>query len=223
MADLKRENGQILQSDGYLHVKRPPRERKSTPKEPLSFTDAPESFLGMPCRTIEFRVPSKQERAARRTRFEMEKRAAFVKWLANTQQDALRKAGITKRQIEGMKHGFTPHGFNTHHKVPIFGGGTNDFSNLVLIRREPYHDMVHYHLINPQTRGMKEGDVRSVVVPDPQSPVYVPAPQYKFLEKWGKQGRKTYGKRKNVTLQDVMKEIKRRSAMCRAAGQEKGR
>ena len=223
MSNLEPENERILQSDGYLHAKRPRRERKAAPKEPLNFAKAPESFLGMPCRTVEFRIPSKQERAARRTRFEMEKRAAFVKWLANTQQDALRKAGITKRQIEGMKNGFTPHGFNTHHKVPIFGGGTNDFSNLVLIRREPYHDMAHYHLINPQTRGMKEGDVRNVVVPDPKTPVYVPAPQYKFLEKWAKQGRKTYGKRKNVTLQDVLKEIKRRTAMCQAAGNGKGR
>lgn len=84
-------------------------------------------FSGRPVQKSNFRVPSKEERTARRLEFEQEKRAEFIKFLAKTQRPALLAAGITKKQIAGMENGFTPHGFNTHHKLPIYGGGTNDF------------------------------------------------------------------------------------------------
>lgn len=204
-------------SDRFLHQKRQKNNKKGTQKRPVAASKMPESFLGVPCRKVTFRVPSKEERAARRLEFEQEKRAEFIKFLAKTQRPALLAAGITKKQIAGMENGFTPHGFNTHHKLPIYGGGTNDFSNLVLIRREPYHDMMHYHLINPQVRGMQEGGKKTVVIPDPQTPVFVPSPQYKFLEKWAKKGRKTYGKNKNTSFAEVRDEVNRRTVLAAAA------
>ncbi len=208
-------------SDRFLHQKRQKSDKTAKKKKHVPASKMPQTFLGVSCKKVCFCVPSKEERAARRLEFEQEKRAAFIKFLAETQQEALLAAGITKKQIEGMKNGFTPHGFNTHHKLPIYGGGTNDFSNLVLIRREPYHDMMHYHLINPQVRGMQEGNKRNILIPDPQSYVFVPSPQYKFLEKWAKKGRKTYGKNKNTSLTEVRNEITRRTAIMAAAG--KGR
>lgn len=60
---------------------------------------------------------------------------------------------------------------------------------------------------------MEEGDKRTVVIPDPQTPVFVPSPQYKFLEKWAKKGRKTYGKNKNTSLAEVRDEINRRASL----------
>lgn len=223
MPDFQKTIITAKKSDRFLHQKRQKNEIKPQSDRPL-YQEKPESFLGVPCRTVDFRVPSKEERAARRLEFEREKRAEFIKFLAKTQEPALLAAGITKKQIAGMKNGFTPHGFNTHHKLPIYGGGTNDFSNLVLIRREPYHDMMHYHLINPQVRRMREGEQKQVVIPDPQTPVFVPSPQYKFLEKWVKKGRRTYGKNKNTSLTDVFNEAARRSAaLAVAAGKGRGR
>ncbi len=209
------------QSDRFLHEKRQKSNKTGKKKKHVPASKMPQTFLGVSCKKISFCVPSKEERIARRMEFEQEKRTAFVKFLAETQEETLLAAGITKKQIEGMKNGLTPHGFNTHHKLPIYGGGTNDFSNLILIRREPYHDMMHYHLINPQIRGMKDGDKRNIVIPDPQSYVFVPSPQYKFLEKWVKKGRKTYGKNKNTSLSEVRDEVNRRAALI--AANAKGR
>ena len=213
MSDFPQKPFTAKKSDRFLHQKRQKNKGKPTRKRPVSASKMPDSFLGVPCRKVIFRVPSKEERAARRLEFEQEKRAEFIKFLAKTQRPALLAAGITKKQIAGMENGFTPHGFNTHHKLPIYGGGTNDFSNLVLIRREPYHDMMHYHLINPQIRGMQEGNQKSVVIPDPQTFVFVPSPQYKFLEKWAKKGRKTYGKNKNTSFAEVRDEVNRRASL----------
>ncbi len=193
-------------ADRFVHVKRPrPSQGQNRPTEKFDCARA-ESFLGAPLREVEFVIPSKEEREKRRAEFEKGIRAAFVKYLAKTQKDALLRAGVTRQQIRGMRDGHTPNGFNTHHKHPIYGGGTNDFSNLVLIRREPYHDMMHYHVITPQTATMKTGDRKKVKIPDPQSPVYVPPAQYKFLLRWSKQGKKSYGKRKNITLADVRRK-----------------
>ena len=113
-----------------------------TPKsERLNPANVPDSVYDIPCVMTEFNV-----------------RAAFLKHLAKTKFNELRAAGISLKQIKGMRHGYTPNGFNTHHMVPIHGGGTNDFSNLILIRRVPYHDDLHNKVINPQIRGIKEGE-----------------------------------------------------------------
>ncbi|MBR1946302.1 MAG: HNH endonuclease [Alphaproteobacteria bacterium] len=212
MEPLKLE--QAKRSDRFSHKKRDnSQNRGASPKRPSSNSheqQLPKEFLGIPCKRVTFKVPPKEEREAMRLEFEMGKRAEFIKYLAETQQEALKRAGVTAKQLEGMKKGYTPHGFNTHHKLPIHGGGTNDFSNLILIPREPWHDMMHYHLINPQTKGLQEGNEKQIVIPYPETPVFEPSPQYKFLEKWTKKGRKTYGKNKNTSLRDVEDEAKRR-------------
>ena len=212
--------------DRYEHRKRERKIQGFGLNRPILFkksnkNEQPKEFLGIPCETIDFTVPSSEERQAMRQEFQQFKRAEFIKYLAETQQDALRQAGISAKQIEYMKNGCTPRGFNTHHKIPVFGGGTNDFSNLVLIRKEPWHDMIHYHVINRQTKNMSEGDSRRVTVPYPKSSVFVPAPQYKFLEKWCQKGRKTYGSNKNTSLSDIEKEAGRRAFVLASKG--KGR
>ncbi len=191
-----------------------------TGKAPTKYTP-PKEFLGIPCKPVTLTVPSVEERKAMRQEFQQFKRAEFIKYLAETQQDALRQAGISAKQIEYMKQGCTPRGFNTHHKVPVFGGGTNDFSNLVLIRREPWHDMIHYHVLNHQTRGMSEGDSREIMVPSPELPVFVPPAKYAFLEKWTTKGRKTYGGGKNTTISDIEKEAQRRTVMLTSKGKDR--
>ena len=53
------------------------------------------------------------------------------------QTDYLRRAGFTEADILKIQNGYVPTGWQVHHKIPLEGGGTNDFSNLVLIQNEP--------------------------------------------------------------------------------------
>ena len=171
----------------YVHKKRPlqtkdeelrqsmAKKLAEMPKsERLKPEDVPDSVYDIPCVMTEFKVPSLAERKERRKDFELNVRAAFLKHLAKTKFNELRAAGITLKQIKGMKHGYTPNGFNTHHMVPIHGSGTNDFSNLVLIRRIPYHDDLHNKVINPQIRGIKEGESVMIKIPKTDKGVFVP-------------------------------------------------
>ena len=155
-----------------------------TPKsERLDSANVPDSVYDIPCVMTEFKVPSLEERKEMRKDFELNVRAAFLKHLAKTKFNELRAAGISLKQIKGMKHGYTPNGFNTHHMVPIHGGGTNDFSNLVLIRRVPYHDDLHNKVINPQIRGIKEGESVMIKIPKTDAGVFVPHERFLPLQK----------------------------------------
>lgn len=160
-------------SDRFLHQKRQKNNKKGTQKRPVAASKMPESFLGVPCRKVTFRVPSKEERAARRLEFEQEKRAEFIKFLAKTQRPALLAAGITKKQIAGMENGFTPHGFNTHHKLPIYGGGKNEFSNFILIKNDPYHTDIH-KVSDLQICQMQDGETKTVKMPVPDGSIFIP-------------------------------------------------
>jgi hypothetical protein len=51
----------------------------------------------------------------------------------------LRKAGLGEDDIARMKDGLHPKGWQVHHNLPLDDGGTNDFTNLVLIKNDPYH------------------------------------------------------------------------------------
>jgi hypothetical protein len=52
----------------------------------------------------------------------------------------LKQAGLTDIQIAEMKQtGKAPPGYQVHHKIARGWGGTNDFSNLILIKNDPYH------------------------------------------------------------------------------------
>ena len=55
-------------------------------------------------------------------------------------------------------------GFEIHHRVPIEGGGTNDFGNLMVIRKEPYHDALsrEYGIL---MEGVGPGESRTIDFP----------------------------------------------------------
>lgn len=194
-----------LKTYQYVHEKRVRGIRRAaSERQPLN-APAPKTFLGMPCETVTFSVPTKKQQEAVRYEFATKARAAFLKHLAKTQFDKLRAAGITRKDIKLMEKGKTPNGWNTHHKLSVYGGGTNDFSNLLLIKRAPYHDMIHYHLINPQVQGMKRGETRKVVIPNPSESVYVPPMQFKHLERDAKRGKKSYGSN-NASYRDKQRD-----------------
>ena len=93
-------------------------------------------------------------------------RTRFLKHLANdpTKHAALRKAGLSDKQIGVMKKGVQPDGYQVHHKLPLDDGGDNSFSNLMLIKNDPWHKaLTNYQ--NAFNKGMKPGETRPVEWP----------------------------------------------------------
>ena len=87
-------------------------------------------------------------------------------------EPALRDLGLTDKQIEQVKKGHAPVGYNVHHKLPIHGGGLNEFSNLILMPIKP-HDELHHKVMDPQVAQMQTGDSKKVLIPWTDDMVYV--------------------------------------------------
>ena len=55
----------------------------------------------------------------------------------------LQKAGFSQSEIssiiQNLKAGGGISGYQVHHKIPLSLGGTNDFSNLVMMKHIPFH------------------------------------------------------------------------------------
>jgi len=105
----------------------------------------------------------------------VENRSNFLKGLAKDPDKvkALKKAGLTDANINLMKVGGCPKGWEVHHKLPLDDGGTNAPDNLVLIKDDPYH----YTVTSAQatlTKGMKPGDTKTLNWPIPPGFVYPP-------------------------------------------------
>ena len=221
----------------FIHNKRPPHSKdedfrssmvkqlSETPKSNrLDPEKIPDTVYDIPCVMTEFKVPPLEERKERRRDFELNVRSAFLKYLAKTKFKELRAAGITLKQIQGMKRGYTPNGFNTHHMVPLHGGGTNDFSNLVLIRRVPYHDNLHNKVINPQIRGIKEGESVMIKIPRTDAGVFVPHERFLPHQKEALKQAAEKRKQKLKPKQEKEKKNKRKlTNLAAAARNAKGR
>lgn len=224
MSNKAKKKQTHFNSEHYIHAKRPKKVPvdelklvfKATPNTPQN--KLPKTFLGVPCEKVTYRIPPKTEQKALREEFELEVRKKFIKHIAKTQRKELLAEGISEEEIKLMvKDGNTPNGYNTHHILPIHGGGDNDFSNLVLIKRVPYHDMMHYNLMSPQTKGMKEGDVREVVIPKPNGgKLFVPGERFRILEHHAENGRKTYGKGERITFNHERRASRNRLVVKKA-------
>ena len=102
-------------------------------------------------------------------------RAQFAKQIATnpTYVAALRRAGLDDAQIARLAEGKIPQGWQVHHKLPLDDGGTNAFSNLVLIKNDPYH----IGITNAQRTlvgDLTVGSSRQVDFPVPNGVVYPP-------------------------------------------------
>jgi len=79
-----------------------------------------------------------------------------------------KRAGLTDADIAGMQKGKNPTDpkWEVHHRLPLDDNGTNDFSNLILVRKDPHH----HALTNAQrelTEGMRVGETRILDFPVP--------------------------------------------------------
>jgi hypothetical protein len=120
---------------------------------------------------FDYRRRDKAEKAALREAFEMGERQAFLAHLLRDGGESLRIQGFTERNLESLRRGKVPHGYNVHHIKPLDDGGDNRFDNLVLLRAHPTHEAIHRYL-DPQLRGLEIGQSRQVSLPSPAPGAY---------------------------------------------------
>ena len=133
----------------------------------FSFTE----INGFKLKEVEWTVPDKKTRKHRRGAFD-KVRTEFLKYIGETMEPALRDLGLTDKQIQQIKKGVAPNGYNVHHKLPIHGGGKNEFSNLILMPIKP-HNELHQKVMDPQVAQMQTGESKKVVIPWTDAMVYV--------------------------------------------------
>ncbi len=101
-------------------------------------------------------------------------RRDFLKYVGYHHVNELLSAGIDENGIRKIKKGKAPENFNVHVRVPFDYGGTNDFSNLVLIQTHPFHVAIH-KFIDMQTLSQPQGSKpRRLFIPAPKGKVYIP-------------------------------------------------
>lgn len=119
---------------------------------------------GVPVVEFAYRRRGKAEAEALRLSFHQEERRAFLAYLLAEKSGEMRAKGFTERNLESLRRGKVPHGYNVHHIKPLDDGGDNRFDNLVLLPARPQHEAIHRYL-DPQLRGLERGEVREVRLP----------------------------------------------------------
>ena len=125
---------------------------------------------GFKARPISYTKRSMEDTRTLRNEFNSGKRQDFLKGLDETD---LRNAGFSDADIAKIGSGGVPDGYQVHHKLPLDDGGTNDPSNLVFIKNDPFHKSVT-NLQNSLTKGMQPGDTRQLDWPVFDGPIYRP-------------------------------------------------
>ena len=100
-------------------------------------------------------------------------RRDFLKYVGYHHVNELLAAGMTEDAIKLVKKGKAPENFNIHIRVPFDYGGTNSFSNLVLIQTHPFHREIH-RFIDMQTLAQPNLKPRKLYLPSPKGKVYFP-------------------------------------------------
>ncbi|MBO4519900.1 MAG: HNH endonuclease [Alphaproteobacteria bacterium] len=146
-------------------------------KQPKEFSF--DTIHGLKLTEVEYKIPSSAERKAKRAEFQGSEgqegvRSKFLKMLAKEHAQELKdKLGMTDADIARMAEGKSVNGYNVHHKLPIHGGGKNEFSNFILTPLYP-HDQWHHDVLDKQIQGMNEGDSRTVLLPYSDEMIYDP-------------------------------------------------
>ena len=106
-----------------------------------------------------------------RNNFNSNVRSDFLKDFAGKSSNKLKEFGFSDVDIAKLKDGLVPKGYQVHHKLPLDDGGTNDFSNLVLIKNDPYHKVITNYQ-NSVTKGLEAGESIKVEWPIPEGSYY---------------------------------------------------
>jgi hypothetical protein len=143
--------------------------------------DVPTELHGIKCEEVVYKIPNRKGRKSKRSTFNRETSPAFLKRLAQEFVTELKDINITDEQIKQMKEGVCPNGYNVHHILPLHGGGQNKFENLCLMPIKE-HDELHDKIIDPQIKGMDGTDRRTIWLPVPKTPVFIPPHKAKQAE-----------------------------------------
>jgi len=129
----------------------------------------------VPIKKVRYKKRPDNERIALRNKFNSTERNKFSKDLADSPKKIkdLRKRGFNDVDIEMLKNGRPPTGYDVHHKLPLDDGGTNDMSNLVLIKKSPFHSALTNEQ-NSFARTMIKGQTKTVEFPIPKGNIYPP-------------------------------------------------
>lgn len=141
----------------------------------VKIASLPDQVHGIPVVEIPYTGVSKKHVKELRREFNG-LRKAFLKELAKTQTAALKQMGFSDNMLADLAKGNSPNGFNVHHKIPLAGGGKNEFSNFILIKNAPYHTDIH-KVSDLQIPRIKEGETKFVKIPLPQGNVFIPPEQ----------------------------------------------
>jgi hypothetical protein len=127
----------------------------------------------IPLKEVQYSIPKEHRRHMTRVEYEREFRKKFLEYIAKNERDSLEKAGLWGTLIERtLNKGKTPPGWGVHHKLPIHGGGQNEFENMIFIRFSEHFQIHRY--IDGLTEGMEDGESRTIKIPYPEGHIYVP-------------------------------------------------
>lgn len=140
-----------------------------------------DTFNGFTLVEAEYCVPSKEERKQKREAFNGV-RKEFLEYIGEHCTFQLRRLGMTNEQLDQIKKGEVPNGYNVHHKLPLQGGGTNSFSNLIFIPIKP-HDELHHCIISPQIGEIEAGENKKILLPWSDKMVYEPPEKDRSLDR----------------------------------------
>lgn len=101
-------------------------------------------------------------------------RRDFLKFVGYHHKDECLQAGVDEEGLKLLKKGRSPENFNVHMKIPLDYLGTNDFSNLCLIKTYPFHSEIHKFLDLQIVKQAGLGKPRRLLIPVPRGKVYVP-------------------------------------------------
>lgn len=132
----------------------------------------PEKIHDIPITDVSYTAVGKKRVKELRRAFG-EKRKAFLQNLAKTQLPLLKALGISDKAVADMAKGRSPNGYNVHHKIPLAGGGKNEFSNFILIKNDPYHTDIH-KVSDLQISKMQKGETKTVKMPVPEGSIFIP-------------------------------------------------
>ncbi|HWX41126.1 MAG TPA: transglycosylase SLT domain-containing protein [Blastocatellia bacterium] len=98
-------------------------------------------------RLFEYYKRPRDEFSDLRDEFDSTARTKFLKKISNDPENILqlRRVGLTGTEIEGMRRGERPEGYQVHHKLSLDDTGTNDLDNLILAKLDPFHKALSAH------------------------------------------------------------------------------
>ena len=138
-------------------------------------------------------------------------RRDFLKYVGYHNVNELIAIGLTDDDIRKIKKGKASENVNVHIKIPFDYGGTNDFSNLILMQTHPFHADLHKFIDMQISRQQQGGLPKRLFVPVPAGKVYVPGDIVVSSGGKGKHDRSVYA----GFLESTFEAIAQRSAMDR--------